>query len=112
MSRTRSFTPSQLRALRSEMEVDFAKLLRSITTAEANDSHAETTAWSPVQSESEELDALLQERTHARLTAVTAALRRLDTGAYGDCARCGTRISFGRLLVMPEATLCSGCGGT
>ena len=112
MPKTRSFTPAQLRALRSEMEVDFARLLRSMTNGEAKDSYSANAAWSPETSEAEELDALLHERAQARLSAVRAALRRLDSGAYGECARCGSRISFGRLSVMPEATLCTACGGT
>ena len=112
MPKTQSFTPSQLRELRSEMEQDFSRLLRSMTIGQADDSYSITDAWSPVQSESDELDAVLHERQQARLAAITAALRRFDTGTYGECARCGSRISFGRLSVMPEATLCRACGGT
>ena len=91
------------------MEVDFARLLRS-TMNENEDDYSGNDAWSPEQSESEELDALLHERAQARLAAVTAALRRLETGTYGDCVRCGSSISFRRLAVMPEATLCIACG--
>lgn len=112
MTRTRSFTPSQLRELRSDMEEDFARVLRSMTNAHADDSFSTESGWRPRQSESDELDTVLHERQHARLAAITAALRRLDTGAYGECARCGRRISFGRLSVMPDATLCRACGGT
>ena len=112
MAKTRSFTPSQLRELKSEMEEDFARVLRSMMNEQADVSSSTDDAWSPEQSESDELDAVLQERQQARLTAITAALRRFDTGAYGECARCGSRISFSRLSVMPEATLCRVCGGT
>ena len=112
MPKTESFTRSQLRELRSEMEEDFARLLRSMTNEHADASYSTNDAWSPEQSESDELDALLHERQQARLAAITAALRRFETGAYGKCARCGSRISFGRLSVMPEATLCIACGGT
>ena len=112
MPKTHSFTPSQLRELKSEMETDFARLLRSMTDGRADDSYSSDDAWSPEQSESDELDAVLNERQQARLAAITAALRRFDTGAYGKCARCGSRISFDRLSVMPEATLCIACGGT
>ena len=112
MPKTESFTRSQLRELRSEMEEDFARLLRSMTNEVADASYSPNDAWSPEQSEPDELDALLHERQQSRLAAITAALRRIDTGAYGECARCGSRISFGRLSVMPEATLCIACGGT
>jgi RNA polymerase-binding transcription factor DksA len=94
------------------MEEDFARLLRSMTTGQVDVSYSTNDAWSPEESESDELDAVLHERQQARLAAITAALRRFDTGAYGKCARCGSRISFSRLSVMPEATLCRACGGT
>lgn len=94
------------------MEEDFARLLRSITNGQADHSYLVNEAWSPEQSAADELDAVVHERQQARLAALTAALRRFDSGAYGECARCGSRISFGRLSVMPEATLCRACGGT
>jgi RNA polymerase-binding transcription factor len=94
------------------MEQDFARLLRSMTNEQANGASSANEAWEPELQESEELEAALHERAQARLAAVTAALRRFDTGAYGECARCGRRISFGRLAAMPEATLCIACGGT
>lgn len=112
MPGTRSYTQSQLRELRSEMEEDFARLLSSMADGHADDSSLTDGAWNPEQSESEDLDAVLHERQQARLAAISAALRRFDTGAYGDCARCGSRISFGRLSAMPEATLCITCSGT
>ena len=113
MPRTLSFTPSQLRELRSEIEEDFARLLRSMANEETYGSSSANDAWSSEpQSEFDELEAVLHERAQSRLAAITAALRRLDTGAYGKCARCGGRISFGRLTVMPEATLCAVCSGT
>lgn len=40
---------------------------------------------------------------------VEAALHRLDTGTYGDCAECGKPISLQRLLVQPATTTCAGC---
>ena len=94
------------------MEEDFARLLRSMTTEQEDAAYSTNDAWNPEQSESDELDAVLHERQQARLAAITAALRRFDTGSYGECARCGSRISFGRLSVLPEATLCRACGGT
>ena len=113
MPGTLSFSPTQLRELRSDMEEDFAGLLRSMAPAPEDSSSSPDDAWSPASpSESDELDAVLHERAQARLAAISAALRRLDTGAYGACARCGNRISFGRLSVMPEATLCIACSAT
>jgi len=112
MPRTSAFSPSQLRELRTEMEQDFARLLRSMGNEQAATESWVNDAWSAESpSEPDELDAVLQERAHARFAAISAALRRIDTGAYGECVRCGSCISFDRLAVMPEATLCIACGG-
>jgi DnaK suppressor protein len=50
-------------------------------------------------------------RNNARelLVQVDAALRRLDEGTYGICARCGREISTERLEALPSATLCITC---
>ena len=110
---TESFTPSQISALREEMEDDFAWMLRSMTNGQAYGPSSAPDAWRPEpQSGTDDLGAVLHERAQAHLAAITAALRRLETGDYGKCARCGNRISFGRLSVMPEATLCSACDET
>lgn len=113
MPRTQSFTSSQLRRLRSEMEQDFARLLRSLVQGHENGtSPANGASYRQLRSEADELDAVLNDRAQDRLAAITAALRRFDTGDYGKCTRCGSRISFGRLAVMPEATRCLTCGGS
>jgi RNA polymerase-binding transcription factor DksA len=52
----------------------------------------------------------LETRTGARLEAIVAALARIEDGTYGICSGCQTPIPYGRLIVMPEATLCMACG--
>jgi DnaK suppressor protein len=44
-----------------------------------------------------------------RLLKIEHALERLRTGAYGDCVRCGARISRKRLSREPDALLCVTC---
>jgi DnaK suppressor protein len=45
-----------------------------------------------------------------RALAETAqALRRMADGTYGICERCGGRIPFERLEVLPETRLCAPC---
>lgn len=44
-----------------------------------------------------------------RLTQVQAALKRLDEGMYGICARCGNEINPERLKAIPYAALCVNC---
>jgi RNA polymerase-binding transcription factor DksA len=100
----------QLLELRSEMEEDFSRLLRSMTEEQAYGSSVDSDAWSEEPDPtSADLDALVKSQSQARLTSVAAALRRLDAGVYGVCARCGRPISYARLSVMPEATLCAVC---
>lgn len=110
MTTTQTLTPWHLRALKAQMEDDFARVLRTATNGEENAASADGGAWSPDRSASAQLDAVLLDSAQDRLAAITAALRRFNTGTYGECARCGDPISFGRLSVMPEATLCIACG--
>ncbi len=43
------------------------------------------------------------------LTAVNAALDRIEGGSYGTCLSCGGEISIKRLEAVPSATLCIEC---
>ena len=43
------------------------------------------------------------------LENVIGALRRLEAGTYGTCARCGEPIGPKRLLALPEAAECIDC---
>lgn len=58
------------------------------------------------------------EREHARFAphdpqvdAYAEALRRIEDGSYGRCARCDEAIPFERLAVMPETPVCISCRG-
>ena len=51
----------------------------------------------------------LDERETAHLSAVDAALARIDAGTYGECTDCGTEISAARLRATPEAARCVHC---
>jgi RNA polymerase-binding protein DksA len=44
-----------------------------------------------------------------RLQAIDAALRSIEEGRYGICARCGQPIDQERLQAKPDATLCVQC---
>ena len=43
------------------------------------------------------------------LMRLERALDRIDNDNFGICAECGEDIAPGRLLIMPEATLCVDC---
>jgi DnaK suppressor protein len=45
----------------------------------------------------------------ANLRWVDRALRKMDSGTYGDCERCGNPIAPERLEALPWAILCIDC---
>ena len=49
------------------------------------------------------------ERRAVQLREIDAALRRIDEGSYGDCARCEEPINPRRLDADPTARLCIDC---
>ncbi len=58
---------------------------------------------------SRDLNLALRSNSRDLLTQVEAALRRLDEGTYGVCARCGNPINPERLEALPYATYCITC---
>lgn len=52
------------------------------------------------------------QRRQARRVALEMALRRLETGEFGECLDCGEAISLRRLEIYPAATLCISCAQT
>jgi RNA polymerase-binding protein DksA len=43
------------------------------------------------------------------VASVQRALTRIENGTYGECVRCGHKISCKRLEARPEAALCIDC---
>jgi DnaK suppressor protein len=64
---------------------------------------------SPAQRELDGEDVL---RLHAELTAVDAALRRIEQGTYGKCAHCGQPIAPKRLRGHPSEAACAECAAS
>ena len=48
-------------------------------------------------------------RAHEQILRVRAALRRMDEGTYGDCARCEEPIARERLEADPATLICIAC---
>lgn len=42
-------------------------------------------------------------------TSIMVALKKIKSGTYGKCERCGKKIEVGRLLAMPTAQYCVSC---
>lgn len=67
--------------------------------------------WSERAIEVENDDVLegLDDQSRAEAAGIRAALRRLDAGTYGQCAKCGHPIPEARLAALPAATTCLAC---
>ena len=48
-------------------------------------------------------------RRELELKKISAALRRIESGDYGDCLACDEPIAIRRLTLDPAATLCIDC---
>jgi RNA polymerase-binding transcription factor DksA len=53
--------------------------------------------------------ALQADAIEARLSAVTAAVDRIESGEYGLCRACGSAIADARLDAVPATDVCRGC---
>lgn len=67
--------------------------------------------WAERAIEVENDDVLegLDDQSRAEVAGIHAALRRLDAGTYGQCAKCGQAIGAARLAALPAATTCVSC---
>ncbi len=53
-----------------------------------------------------ELDQSVQKHAELELAELEAAVKRVDSGSYGNCEACGKPISEARLEAIPTARLC------
>ena len=105
-------TQAQLRDLEDELRSERARLERSIATRMGAHDAAPTTG-SILRGGTQAQGGLavaLETRIFDRHQMFDSALRRLEEGTYGVCVSCRNPIPYGRLLAMPEATYCVGCG--
>jgi RNA polymerase-binding protein DksA len=56
-----------------------------------------------------EMDYSLEDNAGHVLAAIDEALKKIDDGTFGTCARCGKPIAQERLEAMPYATKCIDC---
>jgi RNA polymerase-binding protein DksA len=71
-----------------------------------SDNHLADTAMDTVD---REIDDSLEGNAEDILSAIDAALERIEDGTYGTCLRCGKPISEDRLEALPWATLDIDC---
>ena len=76
------------------------------TEEETYDNHLADSATSTLN---REIDYTLEENSEHVLAAIEEALRRIDEGSFGTCARCGQPIAEERLEAIPYAIRCIDC---
>jgi RNA polymerase-binding protein DksA len=62
-----------------------------------------------VQRENDEVLGALDDAGRRELSAIRAALARMEAGTYGTCAACGEAIAPDRLRALPTALRCVDC---
>lgn len=98
----------QLLRLRSELQALGDSLQQSGETVELDQARVgRLSRMDAMQAQQMALEAA--RRREAQLVAINGALRRLDTGDYGDCFVCGEAIDVRRLAVDPTLTRCIRC---
>jgi len=110
-------TQAHLKTLRDLLTYRLAELRADIHAAEQERRDSAGAATRDVIDRKEEagvrqrteVDSAQEQRDRDELIEVEAALHRLDSGTYGDCAGCGEPIALQRLLVRPAALRCGRC---
>ncbi|ACU88296.1 TraR/DksA family transcriptional regulator [Desulfomicrobium baculatum] len=107
-------TPEQRREIRTRIEKRMEEL--KTTIAQLQETSKPVSLDQPIgrlsRMDSMANQAISEQRlTDSRRTLMRLerALDRVDDEHFGVCAECGEDIAVGRLLVMPEATLCVDC---
>jgi len=98
--------PEKARLLEEETQVvEELQHLRDLMLAEVDIEPEEGDAEITEREKNSALIAVLENK----LQDIQTALRSIEKGSYGTCARCNKPIEPGRLEVKPDATLCVNC---
>jgi RNA polymerase-binding protein DksA len=108
-----------LKTLKKLLEQELAEVTRGIETTRSGEaSHGENRDNSAFVSHPADIsgDTIERERSVTMLSRnyevarkIEEALKRLESGAYGDCESCGADIPLPRLKAKPHARLCIEC---
>ena len=80
--------------------------LEDETEEETYDNHLADSATATLN---REIDYTLEENSEHVLSAIDEALKKIDDGTFGTCARCGRPIAAARLEAIPYASRCIDC---
>lgn len=95
---------TQLQARRADLSARLASIEGELDTHESRD-------WEEMATEREGDEVLegMGQSAQVEIRMIEAALRRIEAGEYGICARCGDEIGEARLDVLPYTPFCSRC---
>jgi DnaK suppressor protein len=98
-------------ALRSQLQDRLDRLLRRVGRIEGDlrSPHDRDSQERASELENDEVLEGLDEIGRAEVQQLREALRRIDSGSYGVCSRCGQPISAGRLAAAPTSVTCIAC---
>lgn len=105
----RAFLEAEQSRLQSEVNEIQREGHEALSEASGENNYRDHMADQGTATFARELDMSLDENVREALSAVGAALMRIDDGSYGTCERCGANINEERLKAMPTATLCITC---
>jgi DnaK suppressor protein len=88
------------------LDRELADMVEAAQGANSDDEHDPEGATIAFEREH---SAALASQAREHLTAIDAALRRLDEGSYGTCVVCGDPIGDARLAARPVAATCIAC---
>lgn len=112
------WTVKELATVRSELEVDVARLRKEVSMAElelaglmrdAGDGAGDDQADAGTATFEREQEISLANNVREVFEQSGRALARLIGGSYGVCESCAKPIGKNRLLAFPRATLCITC---
>lgn len=87
-----------------------AQDIRQATAQMINDEEMYTDSVDQASADVDKSFALqMKNRERNTLWQIDEALRRIDSGNYGECERCGESIAEARIKAFPFTTLCIDC---
>ena len=112
------WTSSELKAIRTEIARDLARLQQELAVVEAEMNELISDSGEGAGDDQADSGTKTFEREHEMSLVINArdmvlqterALDRIDNKTYGNCEECGNAIGKARLQVFPRATLCMIC---
>ncbi len=112
------WTASELKAIRTEIARDLARLQQELAVVEAEMNELISESGEGAGDDQADSGTKTFEREHEMSLVINArdmvlqterALDRIDNKTYGNCEECANAIGKARLQVFPRATLCMIC---